>query len=373
MIYLDNAATTRISQNALKTYNEYAYEKYFNPSSVYKASVDVKSDIERARQTIKLALGVTKGNLVFTSSATEANNLAIFGAQRSNFKKFVFSNGEHPSVYNVAQELKNRGYDVEFCPLQENGQIDYNKLEDILDENTNFISIMHVSNETGAINDLKRINEIRKMKCPNAIFHADGVQAFSKIKVNLDYYGVDLYTISAHKIHGPKGVACLYFNNIVIKPILFGGGQEQNIRSGTENVSAIMAFSTAVEEIGDINKNFEYVKNLKNLFVNQLKEIPCNINSYEQNSPYILSISFKNVNGETLVHMLEKENIYISTGSACSSRKSGNRILSSMGVNPKDIKGSVRISFSKNNTPEEVIFAAKKLADCYIKLTDNLR
>ena len=170
MIYLDNAATTKIDEDALKTYNEYASKLFFNPSGIYKPSVDIKNDIEEARKNILSKLGATKGNLYFTSSATEANNLAIFGSIRSTFKKFVFSMADHPSVYNVALELKNRGYDVEFCPLQSNGQIDYDILEQILDENTNFISIIHVSNETGAINDLKRINEIRQKKCPLIVY-----------------------------------------------------------------------------------------------------------------------------------------------------------------------------------------------------------
>lgn len=373
MIYLDNAATTRISKTALKTYNKYADELFFNPSGIYDASVNVRCDIDNARDTILKALGTTKGTLYFTSSATEANNLAIFGCLKSTFKKIVFSAADHPSVYNVGQELINRGFDVEYCPLQPNGQVDYNILEQILDENTSLISIVHISNETGAINNLKKIDEIRKRKCPKAIFHADGVQAFSKTKINLDYFGVDLYTISGHKIHGPKGIAGLYCRNISLKPIVYGGGQELNIRSGTENVAAIMSFKDAVLEIGDIQKNNMYVNELKNLFMQNLKDIPCTFNTTNENSPYILSISFKGVNGETLVHMLEKEKIYVSTGSACSSKKSGNRVLSSMNINEKDILGSIRVSFSKNNTKEEINIASKKLAECYKELLQKLR
>ena len=181
MIYLDNAATTKISNNALKIYNKYAEELFYNPSAIYACGVKVKQDIESARQTILKALGGEFDNFVFTSSATESNNLAILGSVRSNFKKVILSKADHPSTYNVGLELEKRGISVDYCPLMPNGEIDYDALESMLDENVSLISVIHVSNETGAINDLKRINELRNKYCKNAIFHADGVQAFSKI------------------------------------------------------------------------------------------------------------------------------------------------------------------------------------------------
>ena len=374
MIYLDNAATTKISKEALQAYNKFAEELFFNPSAIYRAGVNVKTNIDNARNTIKTALGTNNGNIIFTSSATEANNLAILGSVRNNFKKVILSSADHPSTYNVGLELQKRGIQVDFCPLQQNGEIDYNILEQMLDENVNLISVIHVSNETGAINDIKKINEIKKVKCPKAIFHVDGVQAFSKIKINLDYFGVDLYTISAHKVEGPKGVAALFVRNqIVIKPIVFGGGQENNLRSGTENVPAIMGFEAAVKNFGNLLEHFKYVQNLKNKFIENLTDIPCKVNSASNNSPYILSLSFKGVKGETLVHMLEQHNIFISTGSACSSKKEGNRVLEQMKVSHDEIVGSVRISFSKNNTEEEVQNAALKLKNCYLELLEKLR
>ncbi len=371
MIYLDNAATTKPSKQCIETYNKYT-EEFYNPSGIYMPSIKVKNDIQSARQTIQKALGATTGNIIFTSSATEANNLAVFGSMRSNFKKFVFTMADHPSTYNIGVELKNRGYDVEFCPLTQDGQIDYNALEQILDDKTSFISVIHVSNETGAINDLKRINELRIKKCPNAILHADGVQAFGKIKINLDYFGVDLYTISGHKMNSLKGCACLYSRNIILKPTIYGGGQEGNLRSGTENVGAIMSLKTAVENIGNIKENYDYVQNLKNEFIKNIIDLPCKINSDNRCSPYILSLTFKGVKGETLVHMMEQKDIYISTGSACSSRHTGNRTLESMNISPKDVIGSVRISFSKNNTLEEIKVASKELAESYKQLIKKL-
>ena len=374
MIYLDNASTTQMSTKALEVYKKYAIDDFYNPSAVYDRAVKINNDIHSAKEKVKSVLGAPYGEVIFTSTATEANNLAIFGCLKSNFKKVVLSSAEHASVYNVGKKLEERGIDVEYCPLQQNGEIDYNELEKILDENTNLISIIHVSNETGAINDLKKINEIRNRKCKNAIFHADGVQAFSKVNVNLSYFGVDMYTISSHKIFGPKGIACLYVNKgINLKPQIFGGGQEDNIRSGTENVPAIMAFMSAIDEIGDINKNYEYVNKLRNAFISNLKDTAVKINESKNNSPYILSLCFPGVNGETLVHMMEQNQIYISTGSACSSHRSGNRVLSAMSLPDNLVKGCVRISFSKHNTIDEVTFASKTLKDCYLTLIDTLR
>ena len=374
MIYLDNASTTQMSTKALEVYKKYAIDDFYNPSAVYDKAVKINNDIHSAKEKVKSVLGAPYGEVIFTSTATEANNLAIFGCLKSNFKKVVLSSAEHASVYNVGKKLEERGINVEYCPLQQNGEIDYNELEKILDQNTNLISIIHVSNETGAINDLKKINEIRNRKCKNAIFHTDGVQAFSKINVNLSYFGVDMYTISSHKIFGPKGIACLYVNKgINLKPQIFGGGQEDNIRSGTENVPAIMAFMSAIDEIGDINKNYEYVNKLRNTFISNLKDTAVKINESKNNSPYILSLCFPGVNGETLVHMMEQNQIYISTGSACSSHRSGNRVLSAMSLPDNLVKGCVRISFSKHNTIDEVTFASKTLKDCYLKLINTLR
>ena len=374
MIYLDNSATTKTLPSVTKEYCKYSEELFFNPSAIYREGALIKEKIDEVKTNILKMLGTTNGNIIFTSSATESNNLAIFGAIRSNTKKVIFSYAEHPSVYNIALSLKDRGIEVDFCPLSQNGQVDYEKLEQMLDEDVGLLSIIHISNETGAINDLKRISEIKQKKCPKAIFHVDGVQAFSKVKVNIDYFGIDLYTISGHKINAPKGISALFVrNNVVIKPILFGGGQENNIRSGTENVPAIMGLNQAIKEVGDISQNYEYVKSLKKCFMNNLSGDYCKFNTTEQNSPYILSISFLGIKGETLVHMLEKEGILISTGSACSSKKAGNRVLGAMNVSESDIVGSVRISFSRFNTLNEVDIASKTLKKCYFELVEKLR
>ncbi len=373
MVYLDNSATTPICNKALETLVKYSSENYYNPSAIYLQGVSVNSDIESAKQTITNALGVKyNNNLIFTSGATEANNLAILGAYRKSFKKMLFSVGEHPSVYNVALELKKRGVDVDFVKLQQNGEIDYIDLENKLNKEVSFISIMLVNNETGAINDIHRVFELKNKYCPDAILHSDGVQAFGKIKINLDFLGVDLFTVSAHKIFGPKGIGALFVKNKnLLNPIIFGGGQEYGIRSGTENVGAIMAFKSAVDDFGNIKDNYNHVSKCVDAFLGELKTINCLINSHH--SPYVLSLSFCGINGETLVHMMEKRDILISRGSACSSKKSGNRILENMGLTNEQTLGSIRISFSKNTTIEDAIFAGKTLYECYNELKDRLK
>lgn len=373
MIYLDNSATTPMDIEASKVYEEYACRNFFNPSAIYDKAICVSKDVESAKETIAKALGTTfSDNIIFTGSATEANNMAIRGAYRKNFGKMIFSMGEHPSVYNVALELKKQGIKVDFVNLQKNGEIDYFDLENKLDDSVSFISIMLCSNETGAINDLKRISNLKNKYCPKAIFHSDGVQAFGKIKINVDYFGVDLFTISAHKAFGPKGVGALYVRNKnILNPIIFGGGQEYNLRSGTENVAGIMAFKKAVENIGNIKDNYVHTQTCFDTFLKQIDLTNVKVNS--SGSPYVLSLSFLGVNGETLVHMMEQHGIYISRGSACSARKAGNRILENIGLTPEYILGSVRVSFSKYTTISDAEIAGQTLNNCYKNLKEKLK
>ena len=365
MIYLDNASTTKLCESGAENLIKYSTEEFFNPSAIY--AYKNASLIKKAKETICKKLGAKfDNNLIFTASATEANNLA-FTVVNNNY---VISEGEHPSVYNKALQLKNAGKDVKFVPLQANGQIDYEVLEKSLDANTRFISIMHISNETGAINDIKKVYEIKTKICPEAIFHCDGVQAFGKIDTSIIKY-VDMYTISAHKLGGPKGIGALYCKNIKkLKPIIEGGGQEYNLRSGTENLPAIMAFATTVEtRQSDPN----YVKQLHDTFIQYLDDKILHNTPDIDKSPYVLSLQTVGVNGETMVNALANEGIFISTGSACSSKKMGNRILKSMGKTDTQIKQSIRISFFETNTAKEVIEGAKIISKVYNNLCEKLK
>lgn len=365
MIYLDNAATTKLCKTAIEELIKYSVDEFFNPSAVYAWKNANK--LRQAKQVIAQKLGVNfDNNIIFTGSATEANNLA-FSAVSDNF---VVSEGEHPSIYNKAVALKNAGKNVKIVPLAPNGQIDLDKLKQALDSSTKFISVMHVSNETGVINDLKKIVELKNKICPNAILHSDGVQAFCKVDTSI-VKQLDMYTISAHKIGGPKGIGALYCKNKTkLKPIVEGGGQEYNLRSGTENLPAIMAFKATCETR---KQNLDYIQRLKDELVSKLDDrIIQNVDNGQKLSPYVVSLRVTGVNGETFVNAVAGKGLYISTGSACSSKKVGNRVLASMGKSIDEIKQSIRISFFETSTLEEIDLAVEIINKTYAELTAKL-
>ena len=371
MIYLDNAATTKMYEGAVDVYKKYACQSFFNPSAGYNKAIEISKDLDRVRETILSKLGA-RGHIIFTSGATESNNLAIYGNKRNGKWEYVFSEGEHPSVYNIALDLQKQGFIVHIVKLRKDGQVDYDELEKVVNEKTRIISVMHVSNETGAINNLKKIDEIRQNKCPNALFHVDGVQAFCKLDYNISDFNIDLYTISSHKFHGPKGVGALYVKNISsLKNIVFGGGQESGYRSGTENVGGIMAMEYAINNF-DTFKNYKYVLTLKDAIKAELQKDK-KINVFDVGSPYILSVSFNGVNGETLMRALQDEDILVGIGSACSTKKAGNRILQSMGLNINEIKSHIRLSFDENLSVDEAVFAGKKMVEIYNKILEKVK
>ena len=371
MIYLDNAATTKMFEESAGVYKEYACTNFFNPSAGYGKAVEISKKLDEVRELLKNRLHVVKGDIIFTGGATESNNLAIRGSIRSGKWEYVFSEGEHPSVYNTAKALEQEGYIVHFVPLSKNGQVDYEQLEKVLNEKTRLISIMHVSNETGAINDLKKISFLRDKLCPKALLHVDGVQAFCKIPFSLNDLGIDLYTISAHKFHGPKGVGVLYVKNKQgLKNIIFGGGQEGGYRSGTENVAGIMAMAKSCEMI-NTEKNLEKVKRLNSIFKHAISGVD-GIEYIESGSPYIISLSFAGVNGETLMRDVQDE-VIVGMGSACSAKKAGNRVLQSMGYSAEKIKSSIRVSFNAYLNEEDVAYAGEVLVKKYLDLRERVR
>ena len=376
MIFLDNASTTKIYTEALEEYNNQSVNCFYNASALYKSGSEVLKQINKARlNLIKLLGGSSFDNLIFTSGATEANNMAINGSIRKNFGKLVFSYAEHPAVFNVAKNLQNQGYNVEFVNLTPAGVVDEDDFKQKV-VGASFVSVMHVCNETGAINNIKRLVQIAKAVNKDIIFHSDGVQAFGKVPVNVKDLGVDLYTISAHKIHGPKGVGALYVKKgINLKPSVFGGGQEFGLRSGTENTCGILAFNVAAQKIVENQKqNFTNVSILKQAFLNELThEFNVVINSDENCSPYIISFAVLKVKAETILHMAEEQGVLISNGSACSSRNTDNRILSAMGISSNTIISSVRVSFSEFNTVEEVITAARVIKETCTRYINILK
>ena len=372
MIYLDNAATTAMFEEGADVYKKYACQSFYNPSASYAAALEISKDLDGVRNLILSRLNASKGSVIFTGGATESNNLAVLGSLRNGKQEYLFSMGEHPSVFQTAKYLESQGHTVHFVDLQPNGQVDYAKLESLLSERTRLISIMHVSNETGAINDLCRINDLRRKLAPRALFHVDGVQAFCKIDFSVDEAEIDLYTLSAHKFHGPKGVGALYVRNIqALKNIIYGGGQEGGYRSGTENVPGIMAMGFAIDKI-NVRQNFEKVQSLKKAFLNKLAAVE-GADWIDSASPYIVSVGFKGVNGETLMRAVQDQGVIIGKGSACSTKKAGNRILESMGLDKEQVKSHVRISFSEMLTVEEVEKAAEILANKYQEILEKVR
>ena len=368
-MFFDNASTTKIDDDILNEIIKLNEDCYYNPGALYTNGRKVRSLIDKSREVIKKCLNFD-GDVIFTGSATEANNLAVFGSVNKRFKKVLVSEGEHPSIYNSIMELKNRGFDVETLNLTSLGTVDEKDFINKMTNEVGFVSIMYVSNETGAINDIGRLVSIAKDVNPKVVFHCDGVQAVGKIPVDVDGLGVDLFTISAHKLHGMKGVgALLVRKGMILKPIVYGGGQEHGLRSGTENAMGIVSLSMAIDKsCKNIDENYVHVAKLKNVLLDRLKDCSFSYQVFSNvdASPYIVSIGFKDCRAETLLNMLNDEGIMVGNGSACSSKKSGNRVLESMGFSKDYVEGNIRISFSKENFVDEVYF----LADCLIKTVD---
>ncbi len=366
MIYLDNAATTSMDKKTSEILVEYSTEKFFNPSASYRYALKNHEVIDDCKEQIKSVIGADlKDKVVLCSCATEANNMIIRSYANKQSKQMIFSVGEHPSVYNVAKNLLENGYDVKFIGLQKNGEVDYDELKSLLQNPTSFVSIMAVNNETGAINDLQKIRDLIDQNQPNAILHSDIVQAFGKIPVDFDI--LDAATISAHKIHGPKGLGAICVKpKVKLKPLMFGGDQEDGLRSGTYNIASIAAFNHVCK---NLDYELEKIKALKQAFIDELKDVSLEING--EGSPYVLSLSFEGIRGETLMNMCQENDVIIGMGSACSSKKVGNRVLEAM--KQKNIIGSIRVSFSKYMTLDEVKTAGEIVNNNAKKLYETLR
>ena len=352
LTYLDNAATTKMFAEEFDFMKDNNDTLFFNPSAAYLPARKVSAALNSAREDIVNELKGSNGKLYFTSSATESNNTIFQGVHLRAGDVVLISAGEHPSVYEAAHRLEKKGVIVEDIPLERTGKVDVAKFENMLSSSVVLVSIIHVSNETGAVNDIKNLCTLAKKINPNIIFHSDGVQAFGKIKINLKDLGVDLYTISAHKIYAPRGIAGLWVrNSVLIDSLLVGGGQEDNFRSSTENVFGAIAFAYASKKVNaEIENNHAKTQNFKKKFLEQLLQSKVagyvRVNSTEDAVPHIVSISVRGIKGEVLMNSLERDGILISTGSACSAKKAGNKTLSAMGVDDELVVGSVRVSFS---------------------------
>ena len=359
--YFDNASTTKVNDDVLKTYIEHSKD-YYNPSALYSYSNEIKKSIEDSRKNIINYLkGEEKSKFIFTSCATEANNAVIHSFIKRKDKHYIISAGEHSSIYEPIKALINEGYDIDLCPLNKDGTVNQSMLYSMVSDKTCFVSIIHVSNETGAVNDIETISKQIKKINKNVILHSDGVQALHKLDINLTKLGVDLYTISAHKINGIKGVAGLYIApNVKFSPLLLGGGQELNLRGGTENYAGIKAFDCAILKTF---KPLAELEKLKKHFLNNL-EVEYELISSGYCVPNIIAIAFEGVRGETLVHMLDDLGFLVGTGSACNSKNTTNRVLDAIGIDKKLSLGNIRISFDENCCFENIACLAKAINKC---------
>ena len=369
-IYLDNSATTKPYQEVVDKMVLALTTQYGNPSSIYKKGIEVEREIKEIRRNIARSLGAKETEIYFTSGGTECNNTIIRSVANLNKKTknhIISTVIEHPSVLNTLKDLEADGFEVTYLPVGKDGKISLEDLKNAIKKETILVSVMHVNNEIGTIQPVEEIGKYLKSLDEKVYFHVDGVQSYAKIKFRPSRYNIDFMSVSGHKLHGPKGIGFMYVKeNNRIKPLLTGGGQEIGIRSGTENVPGIYGIGEAVRILNqDLEGTIDKIKGLRDLLK---EEILANIDNVKINSPedgvcHVLNVSFRGVRGEVLLHYLEQKEIYVSTGSACSSKKKGSHVLNAIGLTPDEIEGAIRFSLSDLNTKEEIMQTVEVLKE----------
>lgn len=377
IVYLDNSATTRQYDQVTEVMAEAMRENYGNPSSLHMLGVEAEKKVRSSRKILAAALGASEEEFFFTSGGTESDNTVLFGvaeARKRTGKKIITTAVEHPAILEPAKRLEAMGFTVEYIGVDRNCHLNMDQLVSAIDDETILISVMGVNNEAGTILPIGEIAALKdrynREHKTDILLHSDAVQAFGKVPVDLKgaYKGVDFLSVSGHKIHGPKGIGGLYIRKgIHLPPFLSGGGQERHMRSGTENTPGIIGFGKAAEMgMADFAKRTEAMKKARTrLLEGLLAEIPdIRINSPQDEtaSPSVLNVSFLGTRGEVLLHTLEQDGIFVSTGSACSSNKKGrSHVLTAMGLSDKEIEGAIRFSFSEENTLEEMDYTVEKV------------
>lgn len=372
-VYLDNSATTFVDTEVIKKIKETFDDVYGNPSSLHRKGLQAEKLVKEARRKVAQVLHSNPDEIVFTSGGTESNNLAVKGCARSCKRKgngLITTKIEHPSVLNTCKQLEEEGFNVTYLDVDSQGIVSCEQLKESITQETILVSIMYVNNEVGSIQPIDKVSKIIKEQ-QSCLFHVDGVQAFGKLKIDLRNLGIDLLSISGHKINGPKGIGALYIKEgVKIKPLFGGGEQEKGIRSGTENVSGITGLGKAAEiAYENLEQKIGKIRELKNQLYNgiitEIKDIKLNgpnPEDPEKSSPHILNVSFLGVKGEVLVHSLEEHGIYVSTGSACSSRKNVySHVLKAMGLKEEEVESAIRFSLSPYNTQEDIDFVISRL------------
>ena len=370
MIYFDNSATTQTFPEAADRARDAMTCGFYNPSAAYGAAFSVEKQVEEARAFAASLIEARPEEIIYTSGGTESNNMAVYGSLRPmrGMKRIVTTETEHPSVFEtVNAAAKTFGLEIAYAPLRPDGTVDVDRLPEVLTPETGFVSVMHVNNELGSVNDLGAIARKVRALSPHAVFHSDGVQAFMKLRPGA--LPVDLYSVSAHKLHAPKGVGFLYASGSVrFAGGQTGGGQERNLRSGTTNVPAILGFDTSLRmyrsNLAEWHARMRRVKERLYRDLTQIPDVILNGPSIEQGAPHILNVSFLGVRGEVLLHALERYGILVSTGSACAAKKQGkNRVLNAIGISGARQDGAIRFSFCPFNTEAEADAAAEAISE----------
>ncbi len=359
-IYLDNSSTTRPYRCVCEKVADVMRNTFGNPSSLHRLGIAAEKEVKAATAAIAETLGARTDEIFFTSGGTESNNLAIKGVCSAARGRHIISTPiEHPATLNTLYSLEDEGYTVDFIPVDRDGRVILSEFEEMLTPDTILVTAMLVNNEIGTVQPISKMSAILKEKCPNAYMHVDAVQGYCKVPCTAKGLGADMISISGHKIHGPKGTGVLYIRKgTKLSPILFGGGQQSGIRPGTENVPGIAGLGLAAQrcskKLPESTRNMAYLrKRLENGICSRLDNIV--VNTPECCAPHILNISFGGVRSEVLLHSLESEGIYVSSGSACSShKKEPSYVLTSIGLDRKMIDGSIRFSLSEHNTSEEI-------------------
>ncbi|HHX50193.1 MAG TPA: cysteine desulfurase [Clostridia bacterium] len=363
-IYLDNSATTPVLPEVVEAMGQVMLSAYGNPSSLHGKGLQAEKLIQASRRQVAEVLGVEPREIFFTSGGTEANNWSVLGAarkRRGRGRHLVTTSIEHASVLHAFRILEDEGFQATYLPVNKKGLLQLEVLARVLHQGTVLVSVMHVNNEVGSVQKLAEIGSLIREKAPEALFHVDAVQGFGKLPLNPTKASIDLVSLSAHKIHGPKGVGALYIKKgVFLESLLVGGEQEGSLRAGTENVPGIVGLGLAAEKAGKrLEDNGSILRELKEELARGILRIPgahLNGPGGEESAPHILNVCFDGVDrGEVLVHMLEEKGVYVSTGSACHSRRTEpSHVLKAMGLQEERLFGAIRISLSPFNTMEQI-------------------
>ena len=378
MIYLDNAASTKPRKEVIEEMIRVMNNEYANPDAIHEYAHKILLNMKNQKEKMARLLGLNSKEIYFTSGGSDGNNITIQGiveANSRNKKHLITTKIEHSSVYEIFRNYEKKGYEVDYLDVSEYGEVDVEQLERLIREDTILVSIIAVNSEIGIIQDLEKISKIIKNKNKETYFHTDFVQGLGHTKVEFSKLEIDAITITSHKINGPKGIGAIYINkNVKIKEIMYGTNKENGMVKRTLPTELIFGFMKAIEiAYNNYEKEVKYIYELKKYFIEQLKENidKIRINSFlelEKSTPTILNVSFGGVKGEVLTSFLGMYEIYVSTGSACSSRRGNSRIIESLGVPNEQVEGAIRFSFSIENTVEEVDIVIQKLIECVTQI-----